>query len=67
MLTKVEIGGWKVDLVVDDDGHLGVFIGHKDGTEVIPCDADTTNSCNDSEWGERFTTVKIEKDYSANS
>lgn len=61
MLKKVEIGGWKVDLVVDDDGHLGVFIGHKDGTEVLSCDADLSS---DREWGERFTTAKIEEDYS---
>lgn len=64
MLKKLEIDGWKVDLVVDDDGHLGVWISHKDGTEVISCDADL---CSDREWGERFTTAKIEEYYSANS
>jgi hypothetical protein len=60
MLAKLQIGGWKIDSRVDDDGHLNVWISHSDGTEVIPCDAEL---CSDLEWGERFTTVKIEEDY----
>lgn len=53
-------GDWNVLLGSDEDGHLSVYVCHKDGTEIIDCQADIGNKY---EWAERFTTEKIEKDY----
>jgi flagellar basal body rod protein FlgF len=54
-------GGWKVDLNVDDDGHLTVGIQNTDGTKVEPMDLDIAS--NNEEWVERFTTDGIEEAY----
>jgi hypothetical protein len=54
---KAEIGEWKVDLFVDVDGHLSVYVSNNDGTEVQSCNADIGG---DNEWAERFTTQQIE-------
>ena len=62
----VELGGWVVKLVTDCDGHLAVFLRHEDGSEIHECDADICSYNDDDEvveWGQRFTTEKIEKDY----
>jgi hypothetical protein len=62
----VFIGGWIVKLVKDEDGHLAVFLKHEDGSEIIDCDADICSFNGETEiveWGQRFTTAKIEKDY----
>jgi hypothetical protein len=59
---SVEIGDWNVSLISDEDGHLSVYLAHKDGTEVVNCQADIGNEC---EWAERFTTKKIEEDFLA--
>lgn len=56
----INMAGWNVCLSVDNDGHLGVYLSHDDGTEIHPCNADIGN---DNEWAERFTTQKIEDDY----
>jgi len=53
--------GWRVELTVDDDGHLTVGINHQDGTKVNKLDFDLAT--NDEEWVERFSTEKIEQDY----
>ena len=60
MLKRVKLKGWTVDLTLDEDGHLGVYIAHEDGTEIHPCNADIGD---EREWAERFTTQKIEDDY----
>ena len=61
--SVVTIGDWKVSLVSDEDGHLSVYLSHKDGTEIIDCNSDIAN---EHEWADRFTTVKIEKDFKKN-
>jgi len=58
--SAVTLGDWNISLVNDEDGHLSVYLSHKDGTEIIDCQADIGN---EYEWAERFTTEKIEKDY----
>lgn len=58
--SVVALGDWNVSLVSDEDGHLSVYVCHKDGTDIIDCQADIGN---EYEWAERFTTEKIEKDY----
>ena len=60
MTNRLNMAGWNVYLSVDDDGHLGVYISHDDGTEVHRCRADIGE---DNEWADRFTTQKIEDDY----
>ena len=54
------IKGWQVELLVDEDGHLEVYVKNSDGTDVHSTDADISE---DDCWGERFTTQKIEDDY----
>jgi len=61
--SVVVLGDWNVSLVNDEDGHLSVYLSHKDGTEISDCCADIGN---ENEWAERFTTEKIEKDYEQN-
>ncbi len=56
----VAIVDWNVSLVSDEDGHLSVYVCHKDKTKIIDCQSDIGN---EYEWAERFTTEKIEKDY----
>jgi hypothetical protein len=36
--SVVSLGDWNVSLVNDEDGHLSVYLSHKDGTEIIDCD-----------------------------
>jgi len=59
-IKKIEVEGWRAELVVDEDNHLAVYIKHVDGSEVHACDADIGGI---KEWGERFTTEKIEEAY----
>ena len=56
----VNVGDWNVSLVSDEDGHLGVYISHKDGSEIIECQAGIGD---EHEWAERFTTEKIENNF----
>jgi hypothetical protein len=58
--SVASLGNWNVSLVNDEDGHLSVYLSHKDGAEIIDCQADIGN---EYEWAKRFTTEKIEKDY----
>jgi hypothetical protein len=58
--SVVVLGDWNVSLVNDEDGHLSVYLSHKDGTEISDCCADIGN---ENEWAERFTTAKIEQDF----
>jgi len=56
----LNINKWSIEGVIDDDGHLTVFITHEDNTEISACNADIGK---ENEWAERFTTMKIEDDY----
>jgi hypothetical protein len=53
--------GWAVICDVDEDGHLNLWVSHEDGSKVIDCEIDP--SIVDDEYGLRFTTAKIERDY----
>ena len=52
---------WTIESVVDTDGHLTIWIKHKDRTDIHALDYD--GSCEG--WSERFTTVGIEQTYKA--
>lgn len=51
------VGDWKVVLVNDEDGHLGIFVAHASGDVPEPVGAEIGN---ENEWAERFTASSIE-------
>ena len=55
--------GWEVYALVDDDGHLSLFINNADNSKVYRMRQDIVS--NNQEWGDRFTTVDLEKYYRA--
>jgi len=58
------VDGWCVRVLVDDDGHLNVYLSNGDGTQVHDVGEDL--SCDDEgnhEWGARFTTDGIEENH----
>ncbi len=57
---KIEIQGWHIQALVDDDGHLTLVVKHEDGTKPFPLEADIENG---EEWAERFSTPAIETAY----
>jgi len=59
--SVVALADWTVSMVSDENGHLFIYVCHKDGTEII---ARKSNNRLDSDvtWAERLTTEKIEKD-----
>jgi hypothetical protein len=54
---QIELEGWKINVLVDDDGMLELCISNHDESPVIATD---TDKWGDNEWGERFTTKEIE-------
>ena len=61
-MKTIEIDGWKIQLLVDDDGMLEGCVSNHDDSGVIATD---TDKWGDNEWGERFTTEEIEKEHIA--
>jgi len=57
----VNLGNWIFDGRVDEDGHLTLCVCHEDGSKVERLNADVVG--NTDQWGDRFTTETIEKDY----
>lgn len=58
---EVILNEWKINLVVDDDGMLEVCLSNSDESPVVATDTDKWDD--DKEWGERFTTKKIENEH----
>lgn len=52
--------GWDVSTHVDGDGHLNLFVSHKDGSEVMDVGEVVAYT---PEWGGRLTTKTIEASY----
>lgn len=52
--------GWIVDLVVDDDFHLSVYVINQDGSPVMDTGEEIGR---ENEWGARLTTGMIEEEY----
>lgn len=61
MKRTLKLQDWIIDMHVDDDNHLSIWVKNMDGSTIIPTEADI--AADDSEWAERFTTEKIEEDY----
>lgn len=55
-----ERSDWKLDTVVDSDGHLNIYVSHTDETEVMDVGEDLGDGV---EWGCRLTTKGIEEKY----
>ena len=60
MTKTVQIGDWRVVLVEDDDGHLGMFATHASGTPAVDTEQDVIN---EPEYGVRLTCDAIEEGY----
>ncbi len=56
----VYLNGRQQIVAGDCDGHLNLGVAHEDGTPVHPVDLDWGIP---NEWGDRFTTERIEEDY----
>jgi hypothetical protein len=50
-LQRVQIQGWEVDVVIDEDGDLSLYVRNPNG-KVTPIDADIADD--DNSWAERF-------------
>jgi hypothetical protein len=50
-LQRVSIQGWEVDVVIDEDGDLSLYVRNANG-KVTPIDADIADD--DNSWAERF-------------
>lgn len=50
-LQRVSIQGWEVDVVIDEDGDLSLYVRNANG-KVMPIDADIADD--DNSWAERF-------------
>lgn len=57
----VNINRWIIEGRVDEDKHLTLCVCHEDGSRVEILNADVAGS--DDQWGDRFTTEKIELEY----
>lgn len=60
MLEKVELPhGWYVEMLVDEDKHLNIFIVNSDNTEVV----EVLIQQGHDEFSLRLTTKGIEEEY----
>jgi hypothetical protein len=55
--TKTLNGQWEITSLLDEDGHLNLYISHADGSEVVDVGEDIGKS---DEFGIRLTTEDIE-------
>ena len=56
----VHLNGQQPTVAGDCDGHLKLWVGHADGTQVHATEMGLDIS---NEWGDFFTTEGIEKEY----
>ena len=56
----VHLNGERYPVKGDCDGHLKLWVGHEDGTQVHATEMGLDIS---NEWGDLFTTEGIEKEY----
>jgi hypothetical protein len=52
------IGSFTVNAIIDNDGHLTIWVASRDGSPVIDTGADIGNT---SEFSVRLTTTDIER------
>ena len=57
------IFGWDVNIQVDSDGHLNIYITNKDKTDIVECDTGQGDGCDGEQLALRFSTNRIEDEY----
>ena len=60
----IKEGQWTIQFLEDLDGHLSVWLTHDDKTLPVSLDADIAIGDEWAvpyEWGERFSTLEIER------
>lgn len=60
---NVTAGPWKISAVLDDDGHLSLYVTHEDGTTIADTGADIASS--ETEWAVRLTSDGTERKFLA--
>ena len=56
-------GGWKVQALVDDDGHLNIFVSNDDRTDIVECETGQGDGLNGEALASRYSTKGIEEAY----
>lgn len=56
------LNGWLVDLLVDDDGHLNIFVKNEDGTTITEVETGQGDGENGEPLAFRVTTGRIERE-----
>jgi len=59
-VQNLKLGLYNIDLLVDDDGHLNVWIESADGSALLDVD---TSQDNHDQRAMRFSTESIEKQF----
>jgi len=54
--------GWNIHTIVDEDGHLNVYITNDDNSDILEIDTGQGNGKGE-QLALRFTTLQIEEDY----
>ncbi|MCP4397231.1 MAG: hypothetical protein GY801_08040 [bacterium] len=57
--------GWKVELLIDDDGHLNIYTTNTDGSDVLETETGQGDGINGDQLAFRLTTQFIENEYVA--
>jgi hypothetical protein len=65
MMVELD-SGWVVRIIVDDDGHLNIYITNTDCQEIFEIDTGQGSGINE-QLALRFTTNEIEGDYATSS
>jgi hypothetical protein len=60
-MQTLKVNGWELQVTTDDDGHLLIAVNHEDESTVHDTGEDVSQS--ETEWASRFSTDKIELDY----
>lgn len=60
---KQQIGDWNVQAIVDDDGHLNVYITNDKSGEIEQIETGQGDGIDGEQLAQRFTTPEIESEY----
>jgi len=55
--------GWNVEIIVDDDGHLNIYVENDDKTTIHQVDSDQGDGINGEQYAIRMTTEQLEREY----
>jgi hypothetical protein len=57
------ISGWEVNVHVDTDGHLNIYINNSDKSDIVECDTGQGDGIDGDQLALRFSTANIEDLY----